>query len=108
MFQDMSKALNQSIGPFKALVDIQTKMLEELTRQQMMCTKACIDATLKQTQQMQHCASTEDLIKSQQAYALQLEQTLKQANDLNIAALKQARESVEHLANDAFDAFAPK
>ncbi|WP_417225076.1 phasin family protein [Amphritea sp.] len=108
MFQDMSKAVNQSIGPFKELVNIQTKMLEELTRQQMICTKACIDATIAQTRQMQNCASTDDLIKSQQEYAMQLEETLKQANDRNITALKNARESVEQLANDAFDAFAPK
>lgn len=108
MFQDMSKAVSQTIGPFKELVNIQTKMLEELTRQQMVCTKACIEATVEQTRQMQSCSSTEDLIKSQQDYAMQLEETLKQANEQNIKALKNARESVEQIANDAFDAFAPK
>ncbi|RTE66567.1 phasin family protein [Amphritea opalescens] len=108
MFQDMSKAVNQTMGPFKELVNIQTKMLEELTRQQMMCTKACIEATVAQTREMQSCSSTDDLIKSQQVYAAQLEETLKQASDQNIKALKAARESVEQLANDAFDAFAPK
>ncbi len=108
MFQDMSKVLSQSIGPFQELVNIQTKMLEELTRQQMACTKACIDATVVQTRQMQSCCSAEELIKSQQEYAAQLEETLKQANDKNLKALSDARESVERLAGDAFDAFAPK
>lgn len=108
MFQDMSKALNQSMGPFKELVNIQTKMLEELTKQQMACTKACIDATVDQTRQMQGCSSPEELIKLQQEYAKQLEATLKEANDNNMKALSDARESVEQLANDAFDAFAPK
>ena len=108
MFQDMSKVLNQSMGPFKELVNIQTKMLEELTRQQMACTKACIDATVQQTQQMQGCNSPDELIKLQQEYAKQLEATLKEANDKNMQALSDARESVERLATDAFDAFAPK
>lgn len=108
MFQDMSKVLSQSMGPFKELVNIQTKMLEELTRQQMECTKACIDATVAQTRQMQSCTSAEELIKSQQEYAEQLEEMLRQANDKNMKALHEARESVERLAGDAFDAFAPK
>lgn len=108
MFQDMSKMLNQSMGPFKELVNIQTKMLEELTKQQMACTKACIDATVLQTRQMQGCSSPDELIQLQQAYAKQLEETLKEANERNMQALSEARESVEKLANDAFDAFAPK
>ncbi|UTW03750.1 phasin family protein [Amphritea atlantica] len=108
MFQDMSKVLGQSMGPFKELVNIQTRMLEELTRQQMECTKACIDATVAQTRQMQNCTSADELIKSQQAYAVELEETLKQANERNMKALHEARESVERLAGDAFDAFAPK
>ncbi|GGK79408.1 phasin family protein [Amphritea balenae] len=108
MFQDMSKALNSSMGPFKELVNIQTRMLEELTRQQMACTKACIDATVEQTRQMQGCSSPDELVQLQQDYAKQLEDTLKEANDNNMKALSDARESVERLANDAFDAFAPK
>jgi len=108
MFQDMTKALDQSMGPFKELVNIQTRMLEELTRQQMACTKACIDATVEQTRQMQQCSSPEDLVKLQQAYAKELEQTLTAANDSNMKALADARDSVEQLAHDAFDAFAPK
>ncbi|MBQ0757445.1 MAG: phasin family protein [Amphritea sp.] len=108
MFQDMSKALNQSMGPFKELVNIQTKMLEELTRQQMACTKACIDATVAQTRQMQECSSPDELIKLQRDYAKQLEESLKEANDNNMKALNSACESVEQLANDSFDVFAPK
>ena len=108
MFQDISKVMNQSMGPFKELVNIQTKMLEELTRQQMACTKACIDATVSQTQKMQGCSSPEELVQLQQEYAQQLEETLKEANDNNMKALSMARESVEQLANDTFDAFAPK
>ncbi len=108
MFQDMTKALDQSMGPFKELVNIQTRMLEELTRQQMACTKACIDATVEQTKQMQKCSTPDDLIKLQQAYAKELEEMLKAASDSNIKALSEARSSVERLAHDAFDAFAPK
>lgn len=108
MFQDMSKALNQSMGPFKELVNIQTRMLEELTRQQMVCTKACIDATVEQTRQMQQCSTPDELVQLQQTYAKELEDTLKAANDKNMQALADARESVEQLAHDAFDAFAPK
>lgn len=108
MFQDMSKALNKSMGPFKELVDIQTRMLEELTRQQMACTKACIDATVEQTKQLQNCTTPDELINLQQAYAKELEETLKAASDSNMKALAEARDSVEQLAHGSFDAFAPK
>ena len=108
MFQDMSKALGQSVGPFKELVNIQTRMLEELTRQQMACTKACIDATVEQTKQLQSCSTPEELINLQQTYAKELEDTLKAASDSNMKALAEARDSVEQIAHDAFDAFAPK
>ncbi|MEH6577544.1 MAG: phasin family protein [Amphritea sp.] len=108
MFQDMSKTLNQSMGPFKELVNIQTRMLEELTRQQMACTKACIDATVEQTKQLQSCNTPEELINLQQTYAKELEDTLKAASDSNMKALAEARDSVEQIAHDAFDAFAPK
>ncbi|WP_261843947.1 phasin family protein [Aliamphritea ceti] len=108
MFQDMSKALDQSMSPFKELVDIQTKMLEQLTQQQMACTKACIDATMQQTQALQECSSAEQLVELQKAYASQLEASLTVANENNLKALADAQASVEKLAQDSFEAFASK
>lgn len=108
MFQDMSKALNQSMSPFRELVDIQTKMLEQLTQQQMACTKACIDATMQQTQELQNCSTPEQLLELQKAYASQLEASLVAANESNMKALADAQASVEKLAQDSFEAFATK
>ncbi len=94
--------------PFKDLVNIQTRMLEELTRQQMECTKSCIEATIQQTRELQKCQTPGDLMELQQAYAKELEQTLRSAGEKNMEALAQARASIEKLAQDSFDAFAPK
>ena len=62
MFQDMTKKLNESIGPMKELVEIQTRMLEKLTRLQMECAQNCVKATMQQTQDLPACHSTEELI----------------------------------------------
>ncbi|MBS98921.1 MAG: flavodoxin [Oceanospirillaceae bacterium] len=105
MFQDMNKMLDQSMGPFKELVDIQTKMLEELTRQQMDCTKACIEATVQQTKELQKCKSPADLLELQKAYAKELEDTLRSANQQNLTALTEAREAMQKLTEGAFDRF---
>lgn len=108
MFQDMTKMMNESMEPFKDLVNIQTKMLEELTRQQMECTKSCIEATIQQTKELQNCQSPNDLLALQQAYAKELEETLAAASSENMKALQDAREEIEKVTKDAFNAFAPK
>ncbi len=108
MFQDMNSMLNQSMEPFKALVEIQTKMLEELTRQQMECTKACIDATMQQAKELQKCQNPGDLLTLQQAYAKELEETLKAANQQNLKALTEAREAMQKLTQGTFEAFTGK
>lgn len=108
MFQDMNKTLSQSMEPFKDLVNIQTKMLEELTRQQMACTKSCIEATIRQTKEMQKCQTPAELLALQQSYAKQLEETLKDASEHNMQALNDARAAMEKLTQDSFDAFAKK
>lgn len=106
MFQDMTKIMNQSIGPLKELVNIQTRMLEDLTRQQMECTKSCIKATIEQTKQLQYCKSSNDLLLLQQSYAQELEETLKSASEDHLKSLQEAREEIEKITNNAFNAFA--
>lgn len=105
MFQDMNKKISDSMGPFKELVNIQTKMLEELTRQQMECTKSCIEATIQQTKEMQKCQSPNDLMELQRSYAKELEDTLKSASEQNMKALQDARSEIEDVAQHTFDAF---
>ncbi|WP_286237000.1 phasin family protein [Neptuniibacter halophilus] len=105
MFQDMNKKITDSMGPFKELVNIQTKMLEELTRQQMACTKSCIEATIQQTKEMQKCQSASDLIELQRSYAKELEDTLKNTSEQNLKALQDARAEIEDMAHSTFDAF---
>jgi phasin family protein len=108
MFQDMTKKMSESMEPFKDLVNIQTRMLEELTRQQMECTKSCIEATIQQTKELQKCQTPADLLTLQQAYAKELEETLKAASNENLKALHDARDEIEKITKGAFDAFAPK
>ena len=105
MFQDMNKKISDSMGPFRELVNIQTKMLEELTRQQMACTKSCIEATIQQTKEMQKCQSPTDLMELQRVYAKELEETLTNASEHNMKALQDARVEIEDVAQSAFDAF---
>lgn len=108
MFQDMSKKLTESMGPFRALVEIQSRMLEALAHQQMECTKSCFEATLQQTREMQKCQTPSDLLELQQHYAKDLEDTLRSTGESNIKALNQAKEQMEQLAQDAFNPFATK
>lgn len=106
MFQDMNKAMNQSMGPFKELIEIQTKMLESLTQQQIECTRSCIEATMQQTKELQSCQSPQDFMQLHKAYTTELEDTLRAAGESNMKALSDARQEFEKLTNDTFDAFA--
>eukprot|EP01155_Anaeramoeba_flamelloides_P008843 Anaeramoba_flamelloidesa133021_17.p2 GENE.a133021_17~~a133021_17.p2 ORF type:complete len:110 (+),score=15.00 a133021_17:17-346(+) len=108
MFQDMTKQFNESMAPFRELVNIQTKMLEELTRQQMECTKACLDATMQQSSELQKCKTPNDLIELQQAYAKELEATLKAANEQNMKALTAAQQAIQQLTQNSLEAFTTK
>ena len=112
MFQDMSKKLNVSLNasmePMKELMEIQTRMLEKLTRQQIDCAKACMSQTMNQTRELQSCGSAEELIDLQKKYTQTVEQTLRQASSDNLEAFNEARDAIERLTHDAFDAFAPK
>ncbi|MCW8887276.1 MAG: phasin family protein [Motiliproteus sp.] len=108
MFQDMTKTLNSSMGPMKELVEIQTKMLEKLTRLQMECAKNCVEATMHQTKELPTCHSAEEILSLQQTYAKELESTLRQTSSRNLEALNEAREEMERVTQDAFSAFAPK
>ncbi|MFC6671599.1 phasin family protein [Marinobacterium aestuariivivens] len=105
MFQEFSKQFGSSMDPFKDLVNIQTKMLEELTRQQMECTKSCIEATIQQTKEMQKCQNANDLLELQKAYARELEETLRCAGEQNLKALNDARAAIEKVTQEQFDAF---
>ncbi|MEH6627655.1 MAG: phasin family protein [Motiliproteus sp.] len=108
MFQDMTKRLNNSMGPMKALVEIQTKMLEKLTKLQMDCAKNCVEATMQQTKELPSCHTPEEILSLQQSYAKELEETLRDTSSRNMEALSQAREEMERITQDAFSAFVPK
>lgn len=103
MFQDMTKQMTESMEPFKDFVNIQTRMLEDLTRHQMDCTKACLEATMQQTKQLQQCKTPVDLMELQQTYAKELEQTLRSANEQNMKSLGDARAAMEKLAKGSLD-----
>ncbi|MDF2181891.1 phasin family protein [Neptuniibacter sp. CAU 1671] len=105
MFQDLNKKIEDSMAPFKELVNIQTRMLEELTRQQMECTKLCIEATIQQTRELQKCDSPTDLLDLQRTYAKDLENTLRLASESNMKVLQEARSEIEQMTQSTFDVF---
>ncbi len=105
MFQDLNKKIEDSMAPFKELVNIQTRMLEELTRQQMECTKLCIEATIHQTRELQKCDSPTDLLDLQRTYARDLENTLRLASESNMKVLQEARSEIEQMTQSTFDVF---
>nr|WP_067287423.1 phasin family protein [Marinobacterium profundum] len=108
MFQDFTKQFGTSMEPFKDLVNIQTKMLEELTRQQMECTKSCVEATIQQTREMQKCQNASDLMELQKAYAKELEETLRSVGEQNLKALQDARSAIDKITQSSFESFNPK
>jgi hypothetical protein len=108
MFQDLTKQFGSSMEPFKDLMNIQTKMLEELTRQQMECTKSCIEATIQQTREMQKCQNASDLMELQKAYAKELEDTLRSVGEKNLKALQDARSAIDKITQSSFESFKPK
>lgn len=105
MFQDMNQFFNQSMEPFRKLVEIQGQMLEELAKQQMACTQACIDVTSKQNEALQQCKTPQDMIALQQNYAKELEQTLRHAGEQNLAAMQRAHQALQELGTGTLDAF---
>ena len=107
MFQDMSKKLNASMEPSKELMEIQTRMLEKLTRQQIECAQACMKETMSQTRDLQSCGSAEELIDLQKKYTQSVEETLRQASSDNLKTFNEARVDIERITHDAFDVFAP-
>jgi len=107
MFQDMSKKLNASMEPFKELIEIQTRMLEKLTRQQIECAQACMQQTMEQTRNLPSCDSTEALINLQKQYTQSVEQALRQSSSDNLQVFNEARDAIERVTSDAFSAFAP-
>ncbi len=108
MFQDMTKNITKNVGSFRELVEVQTRMLETLTRQQMECSKSCVEATLQQTKGLSGCKTPEELVKLQQAYARELEDTLKKASESNLKTIHDAQKELEKLGQDMFDAFASR
>ncbi|MFT6915780.1 MAG: hypothetical protein ACJAWL_002090 [Motiliproteus sp.] len=108
MFQDISKKVNASMEPFKELMEIQTRMLDRLTKQQIACAQACMNSTLSQTKELKQCSSTEELLELQARYTQLVEETFQQARKDNLQAFSEARESIERVSQGAFDAFATK
>ena len=104
MFQDMGKMFEESMSPFKEIVDIQTKMLERLTKQQIECTQACFQATIQQAMELQNVKSPADLANLHNEYTKKLERMLASANEQNVQSLRDAHEAIQKLTLNAADA----
>ncbi len=93
----------ESMAPFKNMVDIQAQMLERLTKQQIECTQACFQATMQQAMQLQNVKSPADLANLQMEYTKKLEEMMNSANEQNIKAMKEAHDAIQKLSLGALD-----
>ncbi|PPC75851.1 flavodoxin [Pokkaliibacter plantistimulans] len=98
MIDSMNKQMKDAMGPLQEMMRIQTNMLELLAKQQMECTQSCVEATMAQTKELPNCSKPEDVVKLQQAYAKEIEETLRQAGQRNMDILNEARVALTELA----------
>ncbi len=99
--------MTESMAPFRELVSIQTKMLEELARQQMECT-GLHRSDHAADQRAAKVQTPNDMIELQQAYAKELEATLRAANEQNLKALTTAQQAMQQLTQQSVEAMTGK
>jgi hypothetical protein len=97
MFQDMNQLLQESMAPFKKMMEIQQEMLERITRQQIECTQQCIEATMAQAAALQKAENPQQFIEMQKDYTKRLEEALVAARDSNVQTVQQAQKAVQEL-----------
>ncbi|HSG02608.1 MAG TPA: phasin family protein [Marinobacterium sp.] len=97
MFQDLDKVMQGSLAPYKKMIEVQTEMLERLSRQQIECTQACMKATIQQAMELQQVSNPQELTKLQLDYTHKLEEMVNHASEQNLNTLKEAHRAIEEL-----------
>lgn len=97
MFQDLDKMMQGSLAPYKKMIEVQTEMLERLSRQQIECTQACMQATVQQAMELQQVSNPQELTKLQLEYTQKLEEMVNHASEQNLKTLQEAHQAIQDL-----------
>jgi len=103
MFQNLDELMQGSLAPYKKMIEVQTEMLERLSRQQIECTQACMQATIQQAMDLQKVTNPQELTQLQVEYSKKLEQMVSQASEQNMKALQQAQQTIQELTLKALN-----
>lgn len=103
MFQNLDELMQGSLAPYKKMIEVQTEMLERLSRQQIECTQACMQATIQQAMDLQKVTNPQELTQLQVEYSKKLEQMVSQASEQNMKALQQAQQTIQELTLQALN-----
>ncbi len=103
MFQNLDELMKGSLAPYKRMIEVQTEMLERLSRQQIECTQACMQATIQQAMDLQKVTNPQELTQLQVEYSKKLEQMVSQASEQNMKALQHAQQTIQELTLKALN-----
>jgi hypothetical protein len=103
MFQNLDELMKGSLAPYKKMIEVQTEMLERLSRQQIECTQACMQATIQQAMDLQKVTNPQELTQLQVEYSKKLEQMVSQASEQNMKALQHAQQTIQELTLKALN-----
>lgn len=101
MFQDLDKMMQGSLAPYKKMIEVQTEMLERLSKQQIECTQACMQATIQQAMELQQVSNPQQLTQIQMDYTHRLEEMVNHASEQNMKTLKEAHRAIQDLTLSA-------
>lgn len=104
MFQNLDEMMNGSLAPYKEMFEVQTKMLERLSQQQIECTQACMQATIQQAMELQKVTNPQELAKLQVEYTKKLEEMVNHAGQQNMKTMQQAQQAIQELTLNALNA----
>ena len=103
MFQNLDELMQGSLAPYKEMFELQTQMLERLTKQQIECTQACMQATIQQAMDLQKVTSPKELAELQIQYTKRLEEMVNHANEQNVKSMQQAQQAIQELTLNALN-----
>lgn len=104
MFQNLDEMMKGSLAPYKEMFEVQTKMLERLSQQQIECTQACMQATIQQAMELQKVTNPQELAKLQVEYTKKLEEMVNHAGQQNMKTMQQAQQAIQELTLNALNA----
>lgn len=103
MINNFDELMQGSLAPYKKMFEVQAEMLERLSKQQIECTQACMQATVQQAMELQKVTNPQELANLQIEYSRKLEQMVSQAGQQNMKTLQQAQQAIQELTLTALN-----